>query len=257
MTRNIFYLLILFALIAGSCSGRKDKPDQSKLIPEEKLVTILTDIYLTDGLLLTPGIRNWASSLDSLFLYNKAIENNGYSKEAFDYTINFYFNKNPRRLIKIYDQALGILSEMESIVTKEAFLEEELKNNLWKRSTSFHLPDNSGTDSTEFETYIIKPGIYSFSFSIILFPDDQSINPTVTAYTCDADSIDTGKKYSIETINFIKDGKPHKYNLTFKVPLGKKVYLKGRLFDSGIISDNPETHAIIYNISIKQSSALI
>lgn len=249
--------MILFSLTSGSCSGRKDKPDQSKLIPEEKLVPVLLDIYLTDGLLLTPSLRNWASSLDSLSFYNQAIENNGYSKEALDYTINYYFNKKPKQLIKIYDKVLGMLSEMESIVMKEALLEEELKNNLWKRSTSFLLPYNSGTDSTEFETYIDIPGTYAFSFSIILFPDDQSINPTVTAYTCDADSIDTGKKYSIETINFIKDGKPHKYNLNFKVPLGKKVFLKGRLFDSGIISDNPETHAIIYNISIKQSPALI
>jgi len=257
MTRYIIYLFILFSLSSGACSAKRDKLDQNKLIPEEKLVPILLDIYLTDGLLLTPSLRNWASSLDSLSFYNQVIENNGYSKEALDYTINFYFDNKPKQLIKIYDQVLGTLSEMESIVMKEALIEEELKNNLWKRNTSILLPDISGTDSTEFETSIDIPGNYSFSFSIILFPDDQSINPTVTAYTCDADSVDTGKKYYIETINFIKDGKPHKYSLNFKVPLGKKVFLKGRIPDSWNISDKWDTHAIIYNISIKQSSALI
>jgi hypothetical protein len=257
MTRNIIHLLILFSLAAGSCSGSKDKLDKSKLIPEEKLVPILTEIYLTDGLLLTPTIRNWASSLDSLSLYYQTIENHGYSKEAFDYTIHFYFDKKPRQLIKIYDQVLGILSEMESIVTKEALIEEELKNNLWKGNTSYLLPDPSGNDSTEFETYIDIPGIYTFSFSLILFPDDQSLNPTVKAYTCDADSIDTGRKYYIETINYFKDGRPHRYTLNFKVPISKRIFLKGRLLDTGNISEKCEKHAIIYDISVKQSSGLI
>lgn len=257
MTRNSIYLLILFSLAAFSCSGRKDNPDRSKLIPEDKLGLILTDIYLTDGLLMTPDIRNWASSLDSLSLYYQAIENNGYTKEAFEYTIHFYFDKKPRQLIKIYDQVLGKLSEMESIVTKEALLEEELKNNLWKHNTSYLLPDPSGNDSTEFDTYIEIPGLYTFSFSVILFPDDQSLNPTVRAYTCDADSIDTGKKYYIESINYIKDGKPHRYSLGFKVPMSKRIFLKGRLFDAGNISDKWVKHAIIYDISIKQSSGLI
>ncbi len=257
MTRYIIYLLLLSSLTAGSCSERKDKPDKRSLIPEEKLVPILTDIYLTDGLLMVPDLRNLASSHDSLFMYNQAIENNGYTKEEFDNTIHFYFHNKPKQLIKIYDQVLGILSEMESIVAKETLLEEELKTNLWRGSTSIFLPDNTGNDSIQFETYIDIPGNYSFSFSILLYPDDQSMNPTVTAYTCDADSIDTGKKYSLEAINFIKDGIPHRYNLHFKVPWNKKVFLKGRFLDSGNISNKWDTHAIIYNISVKQSSGLL
>lgn len=257
MTRYIIYLLLLFSLIAGSCSERKDKPYKGNLIPEENLVPILTDVYLTDGLLIAPNIRNWASTLDSLYLYNQAIENNGYTIEDFENTIHYYFNNKPKQLIKIYDQVLGILSEMESIISKKALLEEELKTNLWNQNTSFLLPDNTGNDSTNFGTLIDIPGNYALSFSIILYPDDQSINPGVTAYTYDADSIGTGKKYNIETINFIKDGKPHRYSLNFKVPWNKKVFLQGRLLDSGNIPLKCDNHAIIYSISIKQSSGLI
>ena len=41
--------------------------------------------------------------------------------------MKYYFIKNPKKLIKIYDQVLGILSEMESLVEKEAVMAEAQK----------------------------------------------------------------------------------------------------------------------------------
>jgi len=60
---KIVLLRILLAVVAGSfltgsCSDRKNKPDNKDLIPEKTLVSILADAYVADGLLMLPKIRN-------------------------------------------------------------------------------------------------------------------------------------------------------------------------------------------------------
>src|SRR5674536_806 len=125
MTRFTFLILIIISIMMGSCSGRKNKLDKKNLIPEKDLVSILTDIYITDGLLTVPNIILRASSLDSITTYYQVIESHGYTKEAMDRTMKYYFIENPKRLNKIYDKVLGILSEMESRVDKEVALEQE------------------------------------------------------------------------------------------------------------------------------------
>ena len=45
--------------------------------------------------------------------------------------MKYYFIKNPKKLNKIYDQVLGIISEMESRIEKEALIEQTRKSNLW------------------------------------------------------------------------------------------------------------------------------
>ena len=74
MTRFTFLILIIISIMMGSCSGRKNKLDKKNLIPEKDLVSILTDIYITDGLLTVPNIILRASSLDSITTYYQVIE---------------------------------------------------------------------------------------------------------------------------------------------------------------------------------------
>ena len=81
------------------------------------------------------------SSLDSILSYIYIIENHGYSKEIMDKTMKYYFIKNPKKLIKIYDQVLGILSEMESLVEKEAVLTAVHIKNLWTGEEFYSFPD--------------------------------------------------------------------------------------------------------------------
>ena len=42
MIRYAFIIMIMFSLLAGSCSSRKNKLDKKNLIPEKELVSILT-----------------------------------------------------------------------------------------------------------------------------------------------------------------------------------------------------------------------
>ena len=91
-----------------------------------------------------------------------------------DKTMKYYFLKRPKRLNKIYDQVLGRLSEMESRVDIEAKIQQERASNLWRGKDFYSIPSTSGNDSAMFDVTLNKRAIYTLSFSVILFPDDQS-----------------------------------------------------------------------------------
>jgi hypothetical protein len=257
MIRFTLLILILFSLTAGSCSGRKNKLDQKDLIPEKELVSIITDIHIADGLLSLPNIRYRFSSLDSLKAYDIIFKKYGYSKETMDKTMKYYFIKKPKRLIAIYDQVLGKLSEKESRIEREIILAEAHITNLWTGKEFYCIPDTAGNDSTQFDITLHNTGICTMTFSVTLFPDDQSVNPRITAFSCHPDSVETGKRNYVKTLKYIKDGKPHTYTFIFGVPEKKALHLRGWLYDFDNNPDEIERHAIIENISVTYSSASV
>jgi hypothetical protein len=254
MIRFAFLILIMFSIIMGSCSGRKNKLDNKNLIPEKELVSLLTDIHIADGLLSLPKINSWYSSLDSIASYYQVIEKHGYTKEMMDRTMKYYFFKNPKRLNKIYDQVLGILSKMESRIEKESIIEQARISNLWRGKGFYSIPSISGNDSTMFDISLYRPGYYTLSFSATLFPDDQSINPRPIAYSTSADSIETGKRQYIKSIKYIKDGRPHTYNLFITVSGNIIRRLRGILYDFDNRPYGIEKHINIENLSLTYST---
>jgi hypothetical protein len=257
MIRFTLVFLILFSFLGDSCSSRKNKLDHRGVIPEKELVSILTDVYIADGIIFNPRIHQWFASVDSLSSYHKIIEKHGYSKSTMDKTMKFYFIKKPKELIKIYDQVLGILSEMESIVEREAALEAGHVENLWAGKKFYLFPDLTGNDSAWFDITLNKMGIYTFAFSATLFPDDQAFNPRLTAFSCHPDSINTGKRKYIETINYIKDGQPHIYTFTINVPKSRTLHFKGWFYDFDNHPDEWEKHLRIVNISLTHITASV
>ena len=246
--RPAFYILILLSLLGGSCSCNRNNHDNAKIIPEKDLISILIDVHITDGLLSLQKIRDQYASFDSTSNYISVIEKHGYTKKSMDKTLESYFLNNPTKLIKIYDKVLGILSERESLIEKEILLEEGHRENLWKGKAVYLFPNTSGNDSSSFDITIGKQGTYTLSFSATIFPDDQSVNPRITAYSCRKDSLTTGKKDYFKTINYIKDGQSHSYSFIIRVPENTILQLRGSLFD---FDDNPavcEKHAWFQNI---------
>jgi hypothetical protein len=253
MTRFSLIIIILCSLIIGSCSSRKNKLDRSNLIPKKELVSILTEIHITDGLFSVPRIRSTYSSLDSTSTYFKILKNHGYTKETMDKTMKYYFIKNPKELIRIYDQVLGILSERESLIQKELLLTETRKGNSWTGKEYYSYPDPSGLDSSIFDLTLNKKGTYTLSFIATLSPDDQSCNPRITSYLCHPDSVETGKRKYIQSIRYIKDGQPHPYSIKLVIPENTILHLRGWFYD---FDNNPGEwgkHAIIENISLSYS----
>ena len=231
--------------------------DRIGLIPEKELITILTDVHIADGLLTLPHILHRFSSLDSLSSYTHIIENHGYTKETMDQTLEFYIIKNPKKLIKIYDQVLGILSEMESYLEKESLITEARRANLWPGKDFYFLNDAASADETRFDAVLNRSGIYTLKFSATFFPDDQAMNPRITLYSCHPDSISSGKRDYIKTINYIKDGQPHNYTFMLEVPVKTTLHLRGWLYDFDNHTEEWGNHAIFENISIVFIRAII
>jgi hypothetical protein len=249
-------MLIMILLITGACSSRKNKLDKRHLIPEKELVSLLTDIHIADGLLILPKINSWSTSLDSIRTYIQIIEKHGYTKEIMDKTMRYYYIHDPKKLNKIYDQVLGILSEMESRAENESNNLLAHVTNQWPGKDSYLFPSSSGNDSTMFDITIYRPGLYTLSFSATFFPDDRSVNPKSTAYLTSPDSINTGKKQYLKSIFYLKDGWPHTYSLTFTVIENKFRHLRGWLFDFENSSADFEKHIKIENISLTYSSVV-
>jgi hypothetical protein len=255
--RRVLLSLIGISLLAFSCSTRKDNVDSSDLVAEKDIVPILTEVYMADGLLILPSLRDKYSELDSVTAYNQIIQRFGYTKEKFDRTIKYYFIKKPKELIAMYDQALGALSELESQAQKDALAEADLIKNQWIGKATDYFPGKRDSDTSSFTIKLTKTGRYTFSFTATLFPSDESFKPRLTLYTCDPDSVETGVKKYAHTIEYIKDGRPHYYSTDILVSEKAKLILKGKLYDFANLPGEWEKNAEFENISFVFSSEFI
>jgi hypothetical protein len=225
-------LSVLFVfLTAVSCVPRKDKIEQANLIPEKTFVSILTDVYIANGLLTLPEVRYTFIKRDSVSNFVDIIKSYGYSYEAMNSTMNYYFISKPKKLIRIYDQIIRRMSEMESGYQNELTRIQKEASRASANYSIFSLPDPVGKKLPEFSRDIDPPGIFTLSFSITLYPDDQSFKPHFTAWFCDADSIETGKKRWFTPFEYIKDGYLHMITYTGRIEEDRKMVLKVILYD--------------------------
>jgi hypothetical protein len=250
MIRLSYIIIFILSILFSSCGNKGNRLNRSNLIPESDLVPILTDIYITDGLIGMPRIVMKYPLADSVTAYNHVIEKHGYTRESLDKTIKYYFIKNPKKLIKIYDKVLGILSEMESRIQKDISKSKLKTGNYWPGLESYSYPDPAGTDSAAFDIYLPKPGYYILSATVALFPDDQSHKPGITAFTCHPDSIETGRRNYVRPVYFLKDGHEHKYSMSFYVPPKTTLHLRGSLYDFDNHPDDWHKHLNIHNIAV-------
>ncbi len=244
-------LLVVLFLLAFSCTGRKKRLDHRNMIPEKELVSLLKDIYLTDGLLSYPKVKQWFPLADSSSTYFHVIEKHGYTKEALDKTMKFYFIRKPKQLIKIYDQLLGALSEIEAKAEKATMILQVRNENYWPGKENFSFPDPAGKDAADFDIKLDRTGTYSLTFTATLFPDDQTCHPGLIASTyLDEGSGPTQATY-LESLKYIKDGLPHTYSLKINVTGNSKLHFAGSLYSYENKPDDWAKHLILSAISIR------
>ncbi|MBG0857943.1 MAG: DUF4296 domain-containing protein [Bacteroidales bacterium] len=248
---------IISLFLTLSCADRGDKPDRTDLIPDKALISILSDVYVADGLLTLPKIRSKFGQRDSVSNYTDIIEKHGYSKEAMDKTMKYYFLRKPRKLISIYDQVLERLSKLEAHYSEVLDNSQLPFENLWTGNPVYHLPDPAGNDSVSFELKLDKPAVYKLTFTVTVFPSDLSYKPCFTAYLCNPDSTETGTRIYLAPIHYIKDGQPHTYTVTRETKINSVFCMKGRLYDYANYPDSPGKHVRIENISFTYTLKVI
>lgn len=254
LNRIKILILLILPLVIFECTSRKNKLDRSDLIPADDLTDIMTDVYITNGLLTIPRVHHWYTPADTVGPYGEAIEKHGYTKAQLDKTMKWYFVKNPKKLIKIYDKVLARLSEMEIRYTQEAEAFQAASSNLWKGRKIYASPDIKNDDSY-FEINMTYPGVYHLSFTATVFPDDQSSDPAFLAYIQNPDSTVTEKTF-LTTIKYIKDGAPHNYYVRIDAPSQYYFHVKG-WFVSSCTPDSMNNHFLIENIVFSATSGAL
>lgn len=257
MTRFTAISLLICILIAGSCSTRKNRVEHGNMIPEKELAGLITELYLTDGLLSIPKTAQLYSLSDTLKAHRDVFKLHGYTKEMMDMTLKYYYVKKPKELIKIYDQVLGILSEMQSRYETEVAQIQSRMANIWEGESLYLLPDGSGIDSANFVLKANSQGVYYLTYTVTLSPADQSYNASPAAYMCHPDSIETGKRHYINTIEYLKDGQPHSYTLQINVTEKSHFFVKGWFYSSGSLPDESLGDLRIENIHLTFKPGLL
>lgn len=248
---SVVLVLVVSVLIVISCSCYKKtyKMEKGKIIHEKEFISILTESYIADGLLSQIGIKALFSDRDSIRTYIDIIEKHGYTLSEMDNTVKYYFTRKPKKLLQIYDNILGKLTEMELHYESLLELQPSSRGNKWDLRSSWALPDTAGTEKPGFELKLYPPGFYNLTYKLTLFPDDGSSNPCFTALYFKSDSTFDEKPTWLPSIKYIKDGIPHDYSISGRIEGKSAVILKGWFFD---FENNPELsrhHLQIENIN--------
>jgi hypothetical protein len=248
-TPSLMSFLFISLTLLSSC---KSSHSQNRLIPTKDLVDVLTELYVADGLLSLPPVHFKFAAKDSTSNYVDIIQRHGYTKERMDYTMRYYFEKKPKKLENIYDQVLTRLSEKQALLEKEVPPAPVVLFNLWKGPGSFEVPETGTKNPAWFNVPIKDTGNFMLSFTAIVFPDDQSLNPRVTVFFWHTDSSKTEFKINWPETKLPKDGKMHSYSLNKRNSNPAMTHISGWLLDSDPKEGRWIKHAKIVNITLRK-----
>lgn len=111
MIKNIISLFLLIILLS-SC-GLKKKDPKPEIISEAKLVVILVDYHLAQGMSASYMLRQNFKSFKTISLTDSVLAANGCTRATLDSTI-VYYSKDVEKFNQIYDKVLNELSKMQA-----------------------------------------------------------------------------------------------------------------------------------------------
>jgi len=254
MRKGTIICLVTAVLLATSCDGSETgKPSGKMRIPEDDLAEILTDTYLTAGMIDLYTMRDTWATRDSIMNYIDVIESHGYTFEQFEATMRYYFTGKPRKLSKIYDKVTGNLLELETVVMTEQNSVDNIEENLWPGKTSYSFPEDFPRDPVWFDLPVEKPGEYVINADIRLFADDQSLNPRVTVFFSYPDSTGEERRDYWQETFLQKDDLFRKVQIRHTLDSIPGTRLRGWLMNHDNQPGKWEKHARVVNISIVYS----
>ena len=246
---KIFFVTLMLMIV--SCGNTENKkPSRKMRIPDDRLAAILTDTYLTAGIMDLFAMRDTWAQRDSIQNYIDVIESHGYTYEQFETTMRYYFMSKPRKLSRIYDRVTGNLLELETELMTQQSAVKPSEKNLWPGKPDYRLPEEFTRDPVWFDIPVDKPGEYILKADIRVFEDDKSLNPRVTVYFSYRDSAGEEKRDYWQEIFLVKDGQIHNIRIKHTLDTIPDARLRGWLLNHDNQSGKWEKHARISNIRI-------
>jgi hypothetical protein len=229
-----------------------NKPPAKMLIPENDIVEILTDTYLTAGMLDITVMRETWAQRDSILNYIDIIKSYGYTLEQFDATLKYLFTDKPKRLSRLYDRVTANLLRLETDIMTEAVpAEPTLSKNLWPGQASYLFPENFTRDPVWFDIPVETPGEYVLRADIKLFEDDRSLNPRVTVFFSYTDSTGSERRDYWREVRLMKSGEFVSVETRNMPDTVTGVRIRGWLLNHDNQPGTWEKHARIANISLR------
>lgn len=196
--QRCFIVFLLFTAVLSGC--------KKETIPENDMVLILSEVFITDAVVSTSKHSFQFSKRDSIEYYAPIYTKMGYTDEQFIATMNYFFD-NPKVFDLVLDKVVNRLSVMEaeletSIAKEEAIIPHEVTQeapidsmNLWDKKGVWIFPVDGDQDSLHFKIPIKKLGTYTLSALVNVLPSDESIEPrTALWFTRDSSGIKEGLK---------------------------------------------------------------
>jgi len=243
---NPLLLSVCFLLLVFSCSIGHRK----YIIPEKKLVQVLVDIHLADGVALTIPYSPGSQTLDSASLYQAVFSKHHVTRAMFDSTMNYYTHK-PGKLLTVYSKVNTILSKKDSdLQTGSEGSDDEKKILIWQDNKTYILPQMGNINKVEISLPVSKPGLYTVSAKIKLLDIDQTVAPRMTLFFWYDNGSPAGYREYFRNSPLTKDGKTGTYTITHKLADPKITHIKGYILDHS----NPDSlftkHAVVSDIKV-------
>lgn len=244
-------LLIIIPLLTTGCFNREKEPKPSGMISRSDLTTILTEMYLADGLLNNPAVRKIHENKDSIENYMDIITLHGFTKSQFDVTVEYLFLHKPKIMEEVYEDVLVNLSKLEAD-NQKAREEERTGNNknYYTGKNNYSLPNEGVNAKVELDIPLNIPGQYNLKARILLYEDDQSENPHISLWYWYDDGTEEGHIEPWDTIGLAKTGRSKLFTLSKEMEDTLATHLRGYLFNHTDKPGHWEKHGQISNISV-------
>jgi Domain of unknown function (DUF4296) len=240
-------ILLIFPFFLGACGGIS--VEKSGIIPEKKLVPFLCDLHLVNAYVSSVPLKDEFRMIDSAGLYQPVFEKYGISQKKFEHTMNYY-SRYPEKFEGIYELVIKELTEKEVQVSREPLRPGQQQDNLWDKKKNWRFPEEGERSGLDFKIPLKGLGTYTIQVKIRIFPDDQTVNPRLSAYFWLDDGTSTGIRELFQEQKYNKDGQMTSYSITHYLGNTRFIYLKGKILDHDSVNVSWKMHLLIDDIKV-------
>ena len=228
---------------------------KQKHIPQKDMVSILSEIFITDATTNTSYLAIKFSRKDTIEYYKPIFSKYSYTEEEFVYTLNYYLD-NPDEFEKLLDKVIGKLSVLET--EKAQSLEEdnkpeqereEIEGNLWTRKRNWELPKNGSKERLYFKIPTQGAGLYTVSADVLVQPDDEAISPSMHVWFYTEEE-PPDFRFNPKKEEYLKDGEKRTVTIRSMLTDTTMTHFMGYLIDHQPRTGKWAKHADVSNITI-------